>query len=144
MSGTSSIRAAVAADAPALAGLLGQLGYPTDTTQAAARLARLLADPQAAVFVACRDGPVVGLATVQAHVALNRDAPAVQLTLLVVADGLRGSGIGRALVAAAEDWTRRHGAGRLVVTTASHRTGAHAFYERLGYASTGRRYARGL
>ena len=144
MSGLPSIRRAVAADAPRLAELLGQLGYPTDAASAAARLTRLLADSSTAVFVACRDSDVCGLATVQSHVALNRDAPSVQLTLLVVADGLRGSGVGRALVSAAEDWTRRHGAGRLVVTTAAHRAGAHAFYERLGYAVTGRRYAREL
>lgn len=144
MSGTPSIRSAVAADAPRLAELLGQLGYPTDAASTAARLARLLAAPSGAVFVACRDNEVCGLATVQSHIALNRDAPSVQLTLLVVADGLRGGGVGRALVAAAEDWTRRCGADRLVVTTAAHRAGAHAFYERLGYALTGRRYAREL
>lgn len=144
MSGIPLLRTAVAADAPRLAELLGQLGYPTDAVSAATRLTRLLADPSAAVFVACRDSDVCGLATVQSHVALNRDAPSVQLTLLVVAAGLRGGGVGRALVAAAEDWTRRHGADRLVVTTAAHRAGAHAFYERLGYALTGRRYAREL
>lgn len=144
MSGTWLIRAAVMADAPALAGLLGQLGYPTDTARAAARLAHLLDDPDAAVLVACRGAEVGGLATLQAHVALNRDAPSVQLTLLVVADGLRGAGLGRELVAAAEDRARRHGADRLVLTTAAHRAGAHAFYERLGYVLTGRRYAREL
>lgn len=144
MGGTSSIRRAAAADAPRLAELLDQLGYPTDAASVAARLARLLADPAAAVLVACHGGGVCGFATVQSHVALNRDAPSVQLTLLVVADGLRGSGLGRELVAAAEDWARRRGADRLVLTTAAHRAGAHAFYERLGYALTGRRYAREL
>ena len=79
-----------------------------------------------------------------AHDALNRDEPAVQLTLLVVASDVRGTGAGRSLVSAAEAWAQQRGATRLVVTTAVHRAGAHAFYERLGYELTGRRYARPL
>lgn len=138
------IRHARAGDTTALALLLGELGYPADATQTASRLARVAADPQAVALVACTASGVRGLATVHAHHALNRDEAAVQLTLLVVASGARGTGAGRCLVAAAEDWARQRGATRLVVTTAVHRGGAHAFYERLGYELTGRRYARPL
>lgn len=136
------IRPATAGDAAALAVLLGELGYPADAAQTAARLARLAQDPRTATFVAVRGTNVAGLATVHAHDALNRDEPAVQLTLLVVAATARGSGAGRTLVAAAEAWAERQGAQRLVVTTAVHRAGAHAFYERLGYTQTGKRYTR--
>ncbi len=138
------IRPARAGDAAALVPLLGELGYPADATQAASRLARVTSDPQAVALVACTASGVCGLATAHAHHALNRDEAAVQLTLLVVASAARGSGAGRCLVAAAEAWARRRGATRLVVTTAVHRAGAHAFYERLGYELTGRRYARPL
>jgi len=138
------IRPAEISDAAALAVLLGELGYPADATQAASRLARVATNPQAVALVAARGDTVCGLATVHAHHALNRDEAAVQLTLLVVASDARGTGVGRCLVAAAEDWARQRGATRLAVTTAVHRTGAHAFYERLGYALTGRRYARPL
>lgn len=138
------IRPAETSDAAALAVLLGELGYPADATQSAQRLARIAGDPRAIALVAARGGTVCGLATVHAHDSLNRDESAVQLTLLVVASGARGSGAGRALVAAAETWAERNGASRLVVTTAVHRAGAHAFYERLGYELTGRRYARPL
>lgn len=141
---TIEIHLAHAGDAAALALLLGELGYPADATQAASRLARVAADPQAVALVARTADRVRGLATVHAHHALNRDEAAVQLTLLVVASDARGSGAGRSLVAAAEDWARQRGATRLVVTTAVHRSGAHVFYERLGYELTGRRYARPL
>lgn len=137
-----AIRAVAAGDAAVVAVLLGELGYPTDAAQAAVRLERLARDARAIALVALRDDAVCGLATVHAHDALNRDEPAVQLTLLVIAAAARGSGVGRALVGAAEDWAQRHGACRLVVTTAAHRAGAHAFYERLGYTLTGKRYAR--
>ena len=43
---------------------------------------------------------------------------------------------------AAEDWARQCGCKRIVVTTALQRAGAHAFYERLAYAHTGRRYGK--
>jgi GNAT superfamily N-acetyltransferase len=142
MSDRIAIRPAAATDAATLAVLLAELGYPTDADQAVARVARLAADPRAIALVACDGDTVCGLATVHAHDNLNRDEPSVQLTLLVTASGVRGSGVGRALVAAAEAWTERHGARRLVVTTAVHRAGAHAFYERLGYTLTGRRYTR--
>ncbi len=138
------IRHACARDAAAVALLLGELGYPADAAQAASRLARFAADPQAVVLVACTADRVRGLATVHAHQALNRDEAAVQLTLLVVASDARGAGVGRCLVTAAQDWARQQGALRLVVATAVHRSGAHAFYERLGYELTGRRYARPL
>lgn len=139
---STTIRAARAEDAPALATLLAELGYPSSAGQAAARLANLQGYRCAVAYVAERGGAVCGLATVHAHVALNRDEPAVQLTLLVVAAAVRGSGAGKRLVQAAEEWARQQGALRLVVSTAVHRAGAHAFYETLGYALTGRRYAR--
>lgn len=141
---TTTIRIARDDDATALAALLGELGYPSSVEQAAARLASLQGHRCAVAYVAERDGAVCGLATVHSHVALNRDEPAVQLTLLVVAATVRGSGAGKRLVQAAEEWARERGAQRLVVSTAVHRAGAHAFYETLGYSLTGRRYARVL
>lgn len=139
---TTTIRIARDDDAPALAVLLAELGYPASTEQAAARLASLQGYRCAVAYVAERGGAVCGLATVHSHVALNRDEPAVQLTLLVVAGAVRGGGVGKRLVQAAEEWAREIGAQRLVVSTAVHRAGAHAFYETLGYELTGRRYAR--
>ncbi|GMV31715.1 MAG: hypothetical protein AMXMBFR59_38400 [Rhodanobacteraceae bacterium] len=142
MSDRLHIRLAAGTDAEALAELLGELGYPADALHVRRRLARFDGDPHAMALVACREGRVRGLATAHAHAALNRDEPAVQLTLLVVSGALRGGGMGHALVAAAESWAERQGARRLVVTTAVHRADAHAFYERLGYILTGRRYTR--
>ncbi|MBL8299463.1 MAG: GNAT family N-acetyltransferase [Rhodanobacteraceae bacterium] len=142
MNDSVAIRPACTADADALAALLDELGYPANAAQVGLRLARFTDDAQAIALVACRSDSLCGLATAHAHYALNRDEPSVQLSLLVIAATARSSGVGRALVAAAEAWAEQHGARRLVVTTASHRDVAHAFYERLGYLLTGRRYAR--
>lgn len=144
MNPATEIRTATLDDAAALAVLLGELGYPTSAKQAATRLAGLQRTTCAVTYVATRAGGICGLATVHSHASLNRDEPAVQLTLLVVSAQVRGSGAGKRLVQAAEAWARDHGAQRLVVSTAVHRAGAHAFYETLGYELTGRRYARVL
>jgi GNAT superfamily N-acetyltransferase len=59
-----------------------------------------------------------------------------------VDERVRGSGVGRVIVQAAEHWARERGCRRMVVTTALRRVDAHAFYERIGFTHTGRRYAK--
>ena len=130
-------------DAPALATLLAHLGYPADAAEVPARLERLRVAGDDA-FVAESDGHVVGLATVHSRTVLHAARPVAQLTALVVPPEVRGRGIGRALVAQAEQWSRERGANRLVVTTALHRAEAPRFYERLGFDHTGRRYVKQL
>ena len=133
------VRPATDADAAELAVLLSQLGYPADAVTLPARLARLRATGDDALVAVC-DGAVAGLATLHYRERLHADPPVAQLTALVVHRDWRGRGIGKALVAVAERWARDLGAEALVVTTALHRLDAHAFYERLGYRHTGRRY----
>jgi GNAT superfamily N-acetyltransferase len=87
---------------------------------------------------------VVGIATAHVYVTLHGEHPAAMLSGLVVDDTVRGRGVGRRLVDAIGVWARRHGARKLVVTTALRRAGAHAFYERLGFQLTGRRYQERL
>ena len=107
-----------------------------------ARLARLNEGGSARALVATQDGDVVGLATIHLRHALNHAAPLAQLSLLVVDERVRSQGVGRVLVAAAEAWARERGCHRMIVTTALNRSDAHAFYERIGYAHTGRRYGK--
>lgn len=138
------VRDARSDDAEALARLCTQLGYPVNAADMPARLERLHADSHARAFVAVNVGKVVGLATVHLRDVVNHSAPIAQLTLLVVDEQARANGIGRALVGRAESWAQECGARRMTVTTALDRAGAHAFYERVGYSHTGRRYARNL
>jgi GNAT superfamily N-acetyltransferase len=136
------IRDAEAGDADALARLCTQLGYPANAAAVRARLSRLSAGAGTRVLVASRNAEVSGLATVHIRHTLNHAAPLAQLTLLVVDERVRGMGIGRTLVESAEAWARDQGCHRMIVTTALHRSEAHAFYDRIGYAHTGRRYGK--
>ncbi len=135
------IRAATPQDAPAIAELLGQLGYPTPVPDIPPRLMRLAAREGVAYLAA--DGEAVnGLIAGERLVPLTGQDPEVMLMALVVRNGVRGSGVGRALVEALASWGRTFGADRIMVTTHVRRADAHAFYERLGFEFTGRRYVR--
>ena len=136
------VRDAQATDADALARLCTQLGYPTTSAVIPSRLERLAADKDARAFAATTNGDVVGLMTVHIRYTLNHEAPLAQLTLLVVDERTRSKGVGRALVQAAEQWARDRACKRLIVTTALDRDGAHAFYEKLAFKHTGRRYGK--
>lgn len=137
-----AIRSAAAADAAGIARLLGELGYPAPADEIPLRLQRIVADGRAAVVVAANGDEIIGLCTVHLRTSITSHADIAQITSMVVSELARGRGAGRLLVEEAESWARRHGVVRMVVTTALHRAGAHAFYERLGYEHTGRRYAR--
>ena len=138
-----AIRAAAAADAPALSMLLGELGYPTDADALPLRLQRLAAN-RGAALVAVQGQDVVGFATVHVLSVLNRPRDVAWLTALVVASSGRRVGIGRALVRAVEAHALAQGCERLSVTTHEDRNGARAFYPALGLAPTGRRFGKAL
>lgn len=121
-----------------------ELGYPAESNEIPARLEALETDQSSSVWIAELDGQVVGIGTGRLFSAINQNAPVAWLTALVVAERARGKGVGRRLVAVAEDWARRHGASRLALTSALHRQEAHEFYKRLGYDHTGVRLAKKL
>jgi GNAT superfamily N-acetyltransferase len=139
-----AIRDAEPRDAPALAGLLGQLGYPATAAAVEARLGRLAASPSDRLLVAEVDGDVTGLAGLHVSPSVEYDGDAAKVSAIVVEERLRGTGIGRALMAALEAEARSRGCVLIFLTTAERRSDAHAFYRSLGYEETGRRFAKTL
>jgi len=138
------IRTAEPADSAVIAELLDQLGYPTTAAEVPERLRRIRSEGRGEVFVAVVADEVGGLVSVQVGPGLTRSEDTAYVSTLVVAEGIRGKGVGRELLGIAEDYARKHDCPRIVVATANHRKGAHAFYERLGWEWTGRRYAKVL
>ena len=131
----TTIRAARTYDAPLLAELCTQLGYPATRQQMVTRLAAIEAERSACVLVAeDASGRVVGWVQVALHANLV-DEPCAEIVGLVVDSAARGAGTGADLVQAAEAWARQRGAGRVRVRSRSTREGAHRFYERNGYAA---------
>jgi ribosomal protein S18 acetylase RimI-like enzyme len=96
-----------------------------------------LAEPDAAIFVAERDGAVVGFAAARVY-ETPPDPGMVQLRrghleMLIVDMAHRRRGLGQALMEAVTDWARRQRAAELVLTVWEGNREAEAFYERLGY-----------
>lgn len=137
-----SVREATLADAAALAPLLGELGYPVDASALAARVRRMLDRSDQKIFLAEDGAGALGLLALHVFPALAYDRDLALIMALVVTERARGRGVGRALIDRAESVSKSLGAGRLMVTTHVRRADAHAFYERLGFEFTGRRYVR--
>ena len=127
-----AVRSARSEDAPALAILAGQLGYPASCEELSARLPEVAANPDAMILVAGESDDVQGWI----HVELKRSllAPlAAQVMALVVDERRRREGIGAALLAAGEAWARERGCHSMLVGTRVTREHAHRFYRREGY-----------
>src|SRR4051812_43999360 len=125
------IREATDTDAEAIASLLGELGYPTDSRRVPERLARMRAEAGQTTLVAELEGSVVGMATIIVRHVISGDAPFGRLASVAVLDDWRGRGIGSALVARVEEICRAAGCEVMEVTSAMHRERAHDFYRRL-------------
>jgi len=127
------IRRAKRADAPRIAVLSGQLGYPATAAQMGKRLLGIKPASQHAVFVG--DSPedgVIGWVHVSRQPLLEVEIRA-EVNGLVVAEGQRSLGAGAQLLAAAEEWARKHGCKGMSVRSNVIRERAHQFYERHGY-----------
>jgi len=138
------IRGAAEEDAPAIADLLTQLGYPTSAEQARLRLARILPDPAWATLVFEGLGRMLAFGGIQVSASYEHDTPVARIVAMVVDEAARRRGVGGELVAALERRAASMGARKIVVTSASRRADAHAFYEKLGYARTGMRFGKEL
>ena len=140
----ATIRQAAAADAQTLAKLLGQLGYEASAAAIPSRI-DAIEKGGGIVLVAIDDAnTVVGAASGATLPTLHADQPTAYITALVTTEGSRRRGIGRQLVAAVESWALDTGCRRLSVTSAEHRTDAHAFYVACGFPYVGRRFTKTL
>lgn len=138
------VRDAIIEDATVIATLLGELGYPSQPDGVRSRLARLLARDGSRVFVAERSANVLGVLGLHRMPVLTSLSDIAMIIALVVTERARGAGVGRLLVARAEEQARVWQCERIMVTSAERRADAHAFYQHLGYEYTGRRFAKGI
>jgi predicted N-acetyltransferase YhbS len=132
----TTIRTATTDDVDAIAELTRQLGYAADAPEMHARLARMLARSDQLIVVAeTEDRRVVGWLHATTSEVVESGLRA-EIAGLVVADCARRQGIGRLLVAHAEQWAAAQGAPVMVVRSNLKRVESHAFYPSLGYTNT--------
>lgn len=139
-----TVRFAEASDAEALAKLMGELGYETRVSEMQMRLEAIANDPRYRTFIAVKDGKVCGMIGTLAQASYEHNDPGGRILALVVATDARGYGVGRKLIAAAENDFAQRNIRRITVNTHLRRKDAHEFYERLGYEKTGYRYVKNL
>ena len=120
------IRRATADDAPEIARLSAQLGYPAAIAAFAERLRQLQSRDTHAVLVHVGEGNrLAGFVGLEQRLMIE-SGERVEIVGLVVDEQARRTGTGRRLVAAAEDWARAE---------------AHPFYEQLGFLRTKTQHA---
>ena len=140
-----TLRAATAADAPALADLINR-AYRSEPAQAGwtteghlldgprideATLLQLLAAPPAVLLRAELNGQPAGC------VYLEPQGQTLYLSMLAVAPETQAHGLGRQLLTAAEAHARQAGCHRIKMSVLALRPELLAWYERQGYRRTG-------
>ncbi|MFJ2233215.1 GNAT family N-acetyltransferase [Streptomyces sp. NPDC087859] len=141
--GDLEIRAAVAADVPAIVAMLAddplgaQRESPDDLAPYLTALERLVADPNQHLVVAVREDRVVGTLQLTIIPGLSRRGSTRSIIegVRVHADE-RGSGLGTQLIEWAVDESRRQNCQLVQLTSDATRTDAHRFYERLGFEAS--------
>ncbi len=132
---TPAVRAAKPDDAGQIARLCAELGHRTAAAEIGVRLQRLAYSPCDRCWVAECDGVVTGW--LQAQLAeILASGRRVEIAGLVVSKDARRTGVGRALVAAAERWAAELHATTVVVRSNNTREVSHTFYPGLGFVRT--------
>jgi GNAT superfamily N-acetyltransferase len=90
-------------------------------------------EPGAEAFVAVVHGEAVGLVTLHPDTDHFTGHPRAHVDHLTVAAEAEGRGVGRALMAFAEQWAREKGCREVVLDVFATNTGAIAFYEQCGF-----------
>lgn len=127
-----TIRPAAPTDAPAVASLVRELGYPADPAPIRERIEALQKNGDALLLVATHEGIVAGCIQAHAYVALEAGLQ-VEIVGLVVSSQHRRTGTGRALVAEVQRWAAVRAAPAVVVRSNILREESHQFYLSAGF-----------
>jgi GNAT superfamily N-acetyltransferase len=140
------LRPAAVGDLARLADLCGQLGYPSSPEDLHRRLGGILHDGNHLVCVAVGPGgEVAGFVHAALRPLLEVDLHA-EIGGLVVDRAHRHQGVGRALMAWAEQWARARGCAMVQLRSNVDREETPFFYRAIGYeeAKLSRTFRKGL
>lgn len=132
------IEKAAVSDAAALAPLMAQLaGRPAHEDKIAATLEAIVRDPAYHLLVARENGRVIGtMMGIVCYDITEQCQPFMVVENVVTDASARGQGVAKALMDEIERIARAQRCTVLMLCSGAERTGAHAFYRRLGFSDT--------
>lgn len=136
-----SIREAKPEDATGVAYLLNQMGYPVSESEAASRI-KLYSQPSYLLLVAKKDVVAAGLIALHIYNVLHLPAPEGRIISFCVDEKVRGTGVGTALLHAAENFFREKECYKIVLNSNLKRTDTHHYYLNRGYIVTSKHFAK--
>lgn len=140
-----SIREAQRGDLPRVLELYAQPGFDDgrviDLARAVAIHDRMLSHPDYQLYVAEREGRIVGTFALLVMENLgHQGTPSAIIEDIAVDERAHRQGLGRAMVAHARELARAKGCYKLVLSSNLKREQAHAFYDALGFERHGYSY----
>ena len=119
-------------DADAVNLLSRQLGYPLSIEQTRQNIHAVLESKDHTAFVAETENKIVGWIGAAKSIMLEV-MPHCEINGLVIDEKYREKGVGKLLTEQVRQWTKEKGNDTLSLHCNVKRTGAHLFYEHLGF-----------
>ncbi len=138
------IRDAVESDSDSVAILLKELGYPQTSNFVVKKIRKLSKRVKDRIIVAVKKSQVVGVVSLHILPLLHQKDNLCRVTAIVVSKDHRGAYVGRRLMEVTEAYARANKCFRIEITSGDYRSGAHTFYEKLGYKEVSRRFVKML
>jgi N-acetylglutamate synthase-like GNAT family acetyltransferase len=136
------IRKVTLHDAPQIVPLLKELGYPNTTALVKKKIAILNRSTRDTVLVAETNNSVIGVAHLHVAELFHQKGRLGRILAIVVAYEYCRHSLGKQFMKKLEREARRAGCVKMEITSALHRSDAHAFYKRLGYREKPRRFIK--
>lgn len=134
-------------DLETVTALLRSFGYPTTLSVMRDRMQTVENSDAHCTLIAELDEEVVGMIELREVISYCKQKDTVaEITAIIVAEQLRGEGLGRRLITAGEEWARSLGCKQLFLCSGNRveRAPAHAFYRHLGFEQKGYRFSKSL
>lgn len=136
-----TIQIANAEDAPDLVILLNQLGYQIEVGEVATRI-NLYQEKDYRLLVGKVNDVTIGFIALHISNTMHLPGRLGRITSFCVIESLRGTGVGNALLAAAEEYFKENSCYKIEVTSNVKRKFAHTYYLNRGYEETNKHFVK--
>jgi ribosomal protein S18 acetylase RimI-like enzyme len=135
------VRQAEATDAPELAELITELGYPAESQEIWSRIKKMPKETYE-TLVAVGENKVIGFIGLLTLPVYEHSQPIGWVLALCVSPRSQRKGVGKALIQAAEAYYQDRGVTDIRLHSGSQREDAHEFYEAMGFSKSGYRFKK--